>query len=531
MGCGVSRGTVSPVKSPQTPEVTQEKDPMPTENANGEAPPQIAANGDEKSEHAENANDSNGAPETDGSPQTSQRGKSVSGGSPQTSQRANRKMSSQSSTAEVPAVRKMSHESAVTEIPAVRKVSNASAEIPGRVSSITAFASMNNINTKGGSNKQAGLFNIAASIAANRQEESRFAKLLEEHSRFLISFVTVLDHDAAALGLGDLGVENFGAKPKLEVRQFKSHTMDNVRVRKMCDELLHSEDTSHKMQEDKEKTGNRGWMRTLQVSVGNHVHSIKLANNPEVKIGGYFIISQMLSYIKGLISLDLSSNELTAAEARVLAIGLKLNSSLQELRMKENAIGSEGATSMADALKVNKTLLLVDLRMNSIRGPGICMLADSMSDNRTLTSLDLRWNYAGDAADFVETALLDLKKFCFRNMKAKLQELRREGKARKRAELDLKHDGHGANGNGDAGGGEEEVRSSKSDPDFHSQASTHSSLDRMRQAEAVRTEAEGDGGGGGADGEEELDEEDEEDDEQDAEDEDGEVRVCGHHRV
>eukprot|EP00961_Rhodomonas_salina_P219849 2971642-Rhodomonas_salina.1 len=223
-------------------------------------------------------------------------------------------MSSQSSTAEVPAVRKMSHESAVTEIPAVRKVSNASAEIPGRVSSITAFASMNvNINTKGGSNKQAGLFNIAASIAANRQEESRFAKLLEEHSRFLISFVTVLDHDAAALGLGDLGVENFGAKPKLEVRQFKSHTMDNVRVRKMCDvgfpprefpggqgddswsvhaaeqiflqlntrvqnfccrspsnfeltsderqELLHLEDTSHKMQEDKEKTGNRGWMR------------------------------------------------------------------------------------------------------------------------------------------------------------------------------------------------------------------------------------------------------------------------------
>lgn len=25
------------------------------------------------------------------------------------------------------------------------------------------------------------------------------------------------------------------SKPKLEARQFKSHTMDNVRVRKMCD--------------------------------------------------------------------------------------------------------------------------------------------------------------------------------------------------------------------------------------------------------------------------------------------------------
>ena len=43
------------------------------------------------------------------------------------------------------------------------------------------------------------------------------------------------------------------SKPKLEVRQFKSHTMDNVRVRRMCDELLHLEDQTHELTEDQAK--------------------------------------------------------------------------------------------------------------------------------------------------------------------------------------------------------------------------------------------------------------------------------------
>ena len=131
-----------------------------------------------------------------------------------------------------------------------------------------------------------------------------------------------------------------------------------------------------------------------------------------------------MAYTKFLVSLDLSSNDLTAAAARVLSLGLEKNESIQELRLKDNNVATEGATSMAHMLRKNKTLLLLDLRMNNIRGPGMCVLADAAAENTTLTELDMRWNYTGECSDFVEFALLDLKKFCFRNMILALRAIR-----------------------------------------------------------------------------------------------------------
>mmetsp|Transcript_24933 Transcript_24933/g.61250 ORF Transcript_24933/g.61250 Transcript_24933/m.61250 type:complete len:829 (+) Transcript_24933:70-2556(+) len=257
-----------------------------------------------------------------------------------------------------------------------------------------------------------------------------FQPLMEEHARFLINFVMTFQLNSQTKGINPVpGLDMGVVKPMLETRQFKSHTMDNVRVRKMCDEMLCLEDTSHKMADESAK--GKPWMRTLQIARGKHINSLKMNNNPDVTIGGYFIISQMLGYIRGLVSLDLSSNELKGAEARVLALGMKFNRSIQDLHMKENSIGSEGATSMAEALKINTTLLLLDLRMNNIRGPGVCVLTDSMSGNTTLTELDLRWNYAGESSDYVEMALLDLQRFCVRNMRASINSMRKDMEAKK----------------------------------------------------------------------------------------------------
>uniref|UniRef100_A0A6U4NBC7 C2 domain-containing protein n=1 Tax=Hemiselmis andersenii TaxID=464988 RepID=A0A6U4NBC7_HEMAN len=257
-----------------------------------------------------------------------------------------------------------------------------------------------------------------------------FKPLMEEHARFLFNFVLTFHMNSNSKGGVAHKVENLPVtKPKLEARQFKSHTMDNVRVRKMCDELLQLEDPTHKMADETAK--GKPWMRTLQVSRGKHIHSIRMNNNPDVTIGGYFIISQMLGYIRGLVSLDLSSNELRGAEARVLALGLKYNKSIQDLCIKENSIGTEGATSLADALQQNSTLLFLDLRMNNIRGPGVCVLTDAMTSNRCLTQLDLRWNYTGESSDYVEQALVDLQAFCARNLKDALTRTRAKMEAEK----------------------------------------------------------------------------------------------------
>ena len=218
----------------------------------------------------------------------------------------------------------------------------------------------------------------------------KFASVLLSHARFLVNYAAVMEFHSMS-NKEDLAsappLLDVVQKPKLVSRQFKSHTMDNVRVRKMCDELLHLEDPEH-VAASSTGAGGSMWMRELQISVGKNVSALKMSNNPEVSIGGYFIISQTLSYTRGLLSLDLSGNSLTAAEARVLSLGLRSNKSVQELCLKDNKIGSEGATNIADMLKVNHHLMLLDLRTNKIRGNGICILADAMSDNSCLTQLD-----------------------------------------------------------------------------------------------------------------------------------------------
>ena len=255
-----------------------------------------------------------------------------------------------------------------------------------------------------------------------------YQKVLDEHAKFIVNFAAILELSSG----GDVNKKELKKmplphmqRPHMTTFAVKSHWMDNVRVRKMCDEMLHLESGGQHKLPDPPKgqyvQQSSTFMRTLQLALGQHVHALKMSNNPEVTIGGYFIISQMLSYIKVLVSLDLSSNNLTAAEARVLSLGLKCNHSVQELRMKDNMIGSEGATTLGDMLKVNDTMLLLDLRMNNIRGAGFCALADAVSDNTSLTDLDMRWNYAGECSDFVEIALTDLKNFCFRNMIVALQ--------------------------------------------------------------------------------------------------------------
>ena len=243
-----------------------------------------------------------------------------------------------------------------------------------------------------------------------------------EYGTFLVRFHSVMESAENDEENDDEEVLGPMVKPKLEERRFKSHTLDNVRVRKLCDELLYLEDMSYKMRDPSLRQ--RGWMPTLQVMMGKHVNGLEIRHNPDLTIGGYFLLAQMLTLTRGLTHLDLSGNNITSADARVLALGIGSNCSVQQLRMKENNIGSEGATNFADSLKKNKTLLILDLRMNNIRGNGVCVLADALSVNRSLTKLDLSWNYAGDSSDYVECALLDLKKFCRRNTDFALNDIR-----------------------------------------------------------------------------------------------------------
>ena len=118
--------------------------------------------------------------------------------------------------------------------------------------------------------------------------------------------------------------------------------------------------------------------------------------------------------------LELSHSILNARDLHVLAIGLKVCTLIQELRINNNCIGAAGATSLADVLQSNTPLLLLDLRSNKIRGPGTCALTDAMRTSSTLTELDLRWNFSGEQSDYVDAAVQHLQRFCFRNFRIAL---------------------------------------------------------------------------------------------------------------
>ena len=65
-------------------------------------------------------------------------------------------------------------------------------------------------------------------------------------------------------------------------------------------------------------------------------------------------IGQMLKVNKGLTSLDLWENEISAEGMKQLAIGLKDNETLRKINLVENRLGDEGATYLGQLLQYNK---------------------------------------------------------------------------------------------------------------------------------------------------------------------------------
>ena len=107
---------------------------------------------------------------------------------------------------------------------------------------------------------------------------------------------------------------------------------------------------------------------------------------------------------RGLVNLDNSLIE-SGAQAASFAQGLRLNSVLTHLDMRQTFIGTHFATLLAESLKSNSALTHVDLCGNMIDSSGAVALARTLRTNPTLSHLNLRYNLIGDsgAAEFVET--------------------------------------------------------------------------------------------------------------------------------
>ena len=96
-----------------------------------------------------------------------------------------------------------------------------------------------------------------------------------------------------------------------------------------------------------------------------------------------------------LITLDLSSMQITDAGVVLIAEVLKRNISLSILDLHSNPIGSVGGTAIATALKENAFLTILDCRYNQLGDAGTIAIAEALIQNTVLQELDLWSNNIG----------------------------------------------------------------------------------------------------------------------------------------
>ncbi|XP_051851288.1 leucine-rich repeat-containing protein 45 isoform X2 [Antechinus flavipes] len=107
--------------------------------------------------------------------------------------------------------------------------------------------------------------------------------------------------------------------------------------------------------------------------------------------------------IQGLCSntvvkyLDLKGNNLRAMGAEALGKLLRQNKSIQSLVLEWNNLGmwEESFSLFCEGLRANTTLQQLDLRNNQINHKGAEELAMALKNNSTLQDIDLRWNNIG----------------------------------------------------------------------------------------------------------------------------------------
>lgn len=188
-------------------------------------------------------------------------------------------------------------------------------------------------------------------------------ELLHQYGQHLVNYIANLNRYAQyvdkSMRLDASLLHSKSRKPQLDSRTFKAHTLDNLLVRRMCDEVLLLESPSflpqHLAEIQRLSNGSGLYMPTLRANSGTTINRLNFIDNPSVTIGGpcldaqtccremlilslqlclgdvlplcftgYFMLAQMLGMVQTLVSLELSHSMLNAGDLHVLAIGLKV---------------------------------------------------------------------------------------------------------------------------------------------------------------------------------------------------------------
>ena len=129
----------------------------------------------------------------------------------------------------------------------------------------------------------------------------------------------------------------------------------------------------------------------------NHRGIISLdlsSNNIGAETLGRFL--QIIQNHPTITSLNLNGNNIGIGGVQAIIDALRDNTSITSLRLSDNNIGNEGAVILAEFLQNHPTITSVNLSDNNIGIGGVRAIIDALRDNTSITSLNLNNNDIGD---------------------------------------------------------------------------------------------------------------------------------------
>jgi hypothetical protein len=107
-------------------------------------------------------------------------------------------------------------------------------------------------------------------------------------------------------------------------------------------------------------------------------------------------VCKHLRFNNSLVSIDLSSNNITLDGAAYLRNALHTNRTLKILNLSDNKLTDFGVTTLAYGLELNRTLERITLSLNQITDKGVESFVNMLDQNSTIAYVDLSSNEISD---------------------------------------------------------------------------------------------------------------------------------------
>eukprot|EP01133_Synstelium_polycarpum_P002537 gene2537-2906_t len=107
-------------------------------------------------------------------------------------------------------------------------------------------------------------------------------------------------------------------------------------------------------------------------------------------------IAKLLATSTSIAVLDLSNSEIDPFRARIIAEGIKRNSTVKHINLQSSCLDCDAAKVIADGLYANHAIVSINMSNNKIGASGALAIARALEKNKSIAIIDLSNNEIGN---------------------------------------------------------------------------------------------------------------------------------------